>query len=207
VTFTAGGEPVVRAFDPARLAAARVPLGDLLARLRTAPGAVHLLAAPLHLAPARLHADVTLVNGGTVVVARDAGPERVLALIAEHEVTTTFLDAAQAAALAALPAEVRDAADVLSLALLLCEAPLAPGARARLEDLAGEDVVAELRFSARAGDALLRAPASPSSRRWPAWSCARAPEAPRSARPWRPARAGSPSSRPEPRAAGGRRAG
>jgi hypothetical protein len=161
VTFTAGGEPVVRAFDPARLAAARVPLGDLLARLRTAPGAVHLLAAPLHLAPARLHADVTLVNGGTVVVARDAGPERVLALIAEHEVTTTFLDAAQAAALAALPAEVRDAADVLSLALLLCEAPLAPGARARLEDLAGEDVVAELRFSARAGDALLRAPGEP----------------------------------------------
>ena len=161
MTLTAGGEPIVRAFDSARLAAARAPLGDLLTRLRTAPGAVHLLAAPLHLAPARLHADVTLVNGGTVVVARDAGPERLLALIAEHEVTTSFLDAAQAAALAALPAEVRDAADVLSLALLLCEAPLAPGDRARLEDLAGEDVVAELRFSARAGDALLRGPGEP----------------------------------------------
>jgi hypothetical protein len=162
VTFTAGGEPVVRAFGPGRLAAARVPLGDLLARLRTAPGAVHLLAAPLHLAPARLHADVTLVNGGTVVVARDAGPEELLALVAEHEVTTSFLDAGQAAALAALPDdEVRDAADVLSLSLLLCEAPLAPGDRARLEDLAGEDVVAELRFSARAGDALLRGPGEP----------------------------------------------
>ncbi len=161
VTFTAGGEPVVRPFAPARLDAARAPLGDLLTRLRTTPGAVHLLAAPLHLAPARLHADVTLVNGGTVVVARGAAPERLLALIAEHDVTTTFLDAPQAAALAAVPAEVRDAADVLSLALLLCEAPLAPGDRARLEDLAGEDVVAELRFTARAGDALLRGPGEP----------------------------------------------
>ena len=161
VTFTAAGEPVVRAFGPERLAAARVPLGDLLSRLRTAPGAVHLLAAPLHLAPARLHADVTLVNGGTVVVAQDAGPEELLALVAEHGVTTTFLDAGQAAALAALPAEVRDAADVLSLVLLLCEGPLAPAARARLEDLAGDDVLAELHFSARAGDALLRGPGEP----------------------------------------------
>ena len=161
VTFTPAGEPVVRTFGPERLAAARIPLGDLLARLRTAPGAVHLLAAPLHLAPARLHADVTLVNGGTVVVGGDAGAEELLELVAEHEVTTTFLDAGRAAAVAGLPAEVLDAADVLSLALLLCEGPLAPADRARLEDLAGEDVVAELRFSARAGDALLRGPGEP----------------------------------------------
>jgi hypothetical protein len=126
VTFTAGGEPVVRSFGPERLAAARVPLGDLLSRLRTAPGAIHLLAAPLHLAPARLHADVTLVNGGTVVAAGAPGPERLLELVAEHEVTTTFLSAAQAAALAAVPPAVRDGADLLSLQLLLCEGPAGP---------------------------------------------------------------------------------
>jgi len=158
VTFTSRGEPVVRSFTPERLAAAREPLGDLLARLRTTPGATHLLAAPLHLAPARLHADVTLVNGGTVVVARSPGPEEILALVAEHEVTTTFLDAGQAAALAGAPPEAREGADLLSLQLLLCEGPLPPAIREALEDLVGEDVLAELRFSAAAGDALLRAP-------------------------------------------------
>ena len=136
-------------------------LGDLLARLRTAPGAVHLLVAPLHLAPARLHADVTLVNGGTVVVAAGPDPAQVLDLVAEHEVTTTFLDGGQAAALAGLEAGVREAADLLSLQLLLCEGPLAPARRAALEDLAGEDVVAELVFSPAAGDALLRGPGEP----------------------------------------------
>ena len=158
VTFTARGEPVARSFGPERLAAARAALGDLLSRLRTAPGAIHLLAAPLHLAPARLHADVTLVNGGTVVAAGGSGPERLLELVAEHEVTTTFLSAAQAAALAAVPPAVRDGADLLTLQLLLCEGPLDPAVRAALEDLAGEDVLAELRFSPAAGDALLRAP-------------------------------------------------
>jgi len=158
VTFTDRGEPVVRVFSPERLAASREPLGNLLARLRTAPGATHLLAAPLHLAPARLHADVTLVNGGTVVAARAPEPEEVLALLAEHEVTTTFLDGGQAAALAAAPAELREGANLLSLQLLLCQGPLPPAVRAPLEDLAGDDVLAELRFSAAAGDALLRAP-------------------------------------------------
>jgi non-ribosomal peptide synthetase component F len=164
VSFTASGEPVVRAFGPERLAAARAPLGDLLARLRTIPGAVHLLAAPLHLAPARLHADVTLVNGGTVVVARGAGPEDLLAPIAEHEVTTAFLAAEQAAALAALPEGVRDGADLVSLQLLLCEGPLPEPVRAALVDLAGDDVLAELRFSPAGGDVLLRGPGEPELR-------------------------------------------
>jgi hypothetical protein len=161
VTFTARGEPVVRAFGPERLRAARVPLGDLLARLRTAPGAIHLLAAPLHLAPARLHADVTLVNGGTVVIARGEDPEELLALVARHEVTTAFVDARQAAGLAELPAAVRDAADLLSLQVLLCQAPLPTRVREVLEDLAGEDVLAELWFSSAAGDVLLRGPGEP----------------------------------------------
>ena len=160
VTWLPDGRLLVRSFDDARLEAANALIVDLLGAIEPRPGAVHLaVLAPTH-ASAMLQANVALLGGGTVVFAGTRQPEALLELIAEHEVTSTVLDAETLDALLALPDDVREAADTTTLdaVVVAVTEPLADDVRAAARDLLAEDAVVEVLGSAEAGDVAVRRP-------------------------------------------------
>jgi acyl-CoA synthetase (AMP-forming)/AMP-acid ligase II len=157
VTFE-DGELHVRTFTRERTAALGATVADLLDRLGLRPNAVHLMAAPAHVAGAAFHANVALVGGGAVVSQPAFDPQGWLGLVGAHGVTTAFVTTAMLEALTALDAATREAADLTSLDVVVAGAALPDDLRAAARDLLGEDVLHEVHGTPRAGDLALRGP-------------------------------------------------
>jgi len=153
--LTSAGTPtrlVERVDDRTRHADLAAAAGDLLSRARHRPSRGHLVAAPVWLPATLLHANVTLLAGGALVLLPDDAPDAWLDALAEHGPGTAVLTPAQVAALLALPAATREAADTTALdALLVAGDHLPLPHRLAAADLLGEDAVVPLYATAECG--------------------------------------------------------
>jgi acyl-CoA synthetase (AMP-forming)/AMP-acid ligase II len=164
VTYGAGrtGLPrgAVREFTPERLRAAAPTVADLVRRLALGADERHLLAAPAAHPTALLLAQLTLALGGAVVCLDPFDPRAALGLIDEYAITSTFLLPEMLAAVAELPGEVTETADVTSLrAVVAGGGPVAPDLREAATDLLGEECVFVAYGTAHTGTIALLGPA------------------------------------------------
>jgi long-chain acyl-CoA synthetase len=164
VTYGSGrtGLPrgAVREFTPERLRAAAPTVADLVRRLGLGAGERHLLAAPAAHPTALLLAQLTLALGGAVVCLEPFEPRAALALIDEYAITSTFVLPELLAALAELPDEVTETADVTSLRSVVAGGgPVEPALREAAIDLLGEDCVFVAYGTAHTGTVALLDPA------------------------------------------------
>ncbi len=126
--------------------------GDLLTRARHRPSRGHLLAAPAWLPATLLHANVTLLAGGPLVILPAFEPRAWLAALAEHEPGTAVLTPAMLAAILGLDSATLEAADTTALdAVIVAGDHLPLPHRLAAADLLGEDAVAPLYATAEAG--------------------------------------------------------
>jgi acyl-coenzyme A synthetase/AMP-(fatty) acid ligase len=129
-------------------------------RLGLGSGERHLLATPAAHPTALLLAQLTLALGGAVVCLDPFEPRAALALIDEYAITSTFLLPEMLAAVADLPDEVTETADVTSLrAVVAGGGPVKPALRDAATDLLGEDCVFVAYGTAHTGTVALLHPA------------------------------------------------
>lgn len=134
-----------RADDRTDHAALATVAGDLLTRARHRPSRGHLLAAPVWLPSTLLHANVTLLAGGPLVLLPEFDGRRWLDALGEHEPGTAVLTPSMVAEILELDPAVLEAADTTSLdAAIVAGDHLPLPHRLAAADLLGEDAVAPL---------------------------------------------------------------
>lgn len=157
VLASAGRPPRIWARDEGRVVHADLATvaGDLLIRAGHRQGRGHLLAAPPWLPAALLHANVTALAGGEVVIG-PGDPAGWLTVLRDHEPGTAVLTPAMVAALLALPQDELDDADTTSLdAVIVAGDHLPVPHRLAAADLFGEDSVAPVYATAELGPVAL----------------------------------------------------
>jgi len=135
-------------------------LGDVVERARHRQGRGHLVAAPSWLPATLLHANVTLLAGGAVILLPAFEPTAWLAAVGEHEPATAVLTPSMLGAILALPADHLESADTTSLdAVVVAGGHIPVADRRAAADLFGEDQVATLYATADAGPIAMLDPA------------------------------------------------
>lgn len=135
-------------------------LADLVQRARHRQGRSHLVAAPSWLPATLLHANVTLLAGGAVVVLPEYTPAAWLEAVGEHEPGTAVLTPAMLEAVLGVPPRILEACDTTSLdAVVVAGGHVTVEARRAALDLFGEEQLATVYATADAGPVAMLDPA------------------------------------------------